>query len=278
MFYKKIITTTSLCGLLFSSTLLAEPLNKVYATVNGETITSSDIALILKDPKINFDLLPKENQTVVLNQIIDSKILAAEALKSDIIKSDAFKKQLEDTMKLIKQDLALQMWLGKMSREIKVNDKDLEDFYNKNKDKFQMGKQYKANHILVKTDKEAKDIITTLQASKNLKDDFVKLAKEKSTGPSGVNGGDLGWFEPKMMVPEFSNATASLKKGAITTTPVQTQFGYHVIYLDDTKEASTAKFEDVKNNLPQIVAQDKFRNIVETILEEQKKKSTIIYK
>jgi parvulin-like peptidyl-prolyl isomerase len=277
MISKKILISTSLCGLL-STSLLAEPLNKVYATINGDTIKSSDIAMILKDPKINFDALPKENQKMVLDQIIDSKILASKAIKSDIVKSDTFKKNLEDRIKLIKEDLALQMWLVDMSKNITVTENDLKAFYEKNKDKFEQSEQFKANHILVQTEKEAQDIIEKLKKSKNVKDDFIKIAKEKSTGPSGKNGGDLGWFEAKMMVPEFSEATASLNKGNITQTPVKTQFGYHVIYLDDKKEPSIASYVDVKDNLPQIVSQEKFKNKVEKILEDEKKTVKIIYK
>lgn len=276
MLYKKVLTSTALSALLFTSAMALEN-DKVYATVNGEAIKASDIAVVLKDPKINFDVLPQENKKNILDQLVDRKLLALKAMSTDITSTTEYKTTLENTIKTLKQDLALQIWISNLSKEVAVSDKDAQSFYDSNKDKFQQQRQFKANHILVKTEKEAKDIIASLSASKDLKNDFIKTAKEKSTGPSGVNGGDLGWFEPKMMVPEFSQATAMLKKGTITTVPVKTQFGFHVIYLDDKKEASTAPFADVKENIKQHLGQVQFKEKVDAILKDEKAKAKITY-
>jgi len=107
-----------------------------------------------------------------------------------------------------------------------------------------------ARHILVKTEEEAKKIIEALKGLKGeaLKKKFIELAKSKSTGPSGPQGGDLGTFTKGQMVPEFSKAVWALKPGEITTAPVKTQFGYHVIYLEDKKEAQPTPYEKVKEN------------------------------
>jgi parvulin-like peptidyl-prolyl isomerase len=155
---------------------------------------------------------------------------------------------------------------------------DAKKFYDENKKNFNKPEQFKANHILVKTEQEAKDIIDTLMKSKKLKDDFIKTAQEKSTGPSGKNGGDLGWFFAEQMVPEFSLATSFLQKGHITKNPVKTQFGYHVIYLDDKKPASESSFDEVKNNIKQMLGQEKFKQKIDDIIESEKKKAKIEYK
>ena len=155
---------------------------------------------------------------------------------------------------------------------------ELKSFYDKNKSLFKMEAQLKARHILVADKKTAENIIKTLQKSKNIKSKFISLAKEKSTGPSGVNGGDLGWFAPKQMVPEFSNATKKLKIGTITTSPIKTQFGYHVIYLEDKKKASLATFENAKFKISQQLGKERFINQIQTVVDVLKKKAKIEYK
>lgn len=277
MNYKKLLSSAVVSGLLISQSF-AMTNNKVYVTVNGESIKASDIAVALKDPRINFDELPKENQKRVLDQLIEKKLLSQEAVNSDVINDPIYKKTLQETIETLKQDLALQIWIQKTSKTISVSDKEIETFYNQNRSKMVQQEQYKANHILVKTQEEAKQIIAQLQKSKNLKDDFVQLAKEKSTGPSGKNGGDLGWFEPKQMVPEFSMATSFLKKGEITKSPVKTQFGYHVIYLDDKKESKNVSLEEVKDDIKNMLMQEKFNQKLEALINEKKQKAKIIYK
>ena len=99
-------------------------------------------------------------------------------------------------------------------------------------------KEFKARHILVETQSEANSIVAELEGGAN----FAELAKTKSTGPSGPNGGDLGWFSPNQMVQPFSQAVAALEDGAFSKTPVQTQFGWHVILREDSREATPPTF------------------------------------
>jgi peptidyl-prolyl cis-trans isomerase C len=115
--------------------------------------------------------------------------------------------------------------------------------------------QFKARHILVTTQSEALDLVKQLDGGAN----FEELAKEKSTGPSGPNGGDLGWFAPDQMVAEFSNAVALLEDGNYTSTPVQTQFGWHVILREDSRENQPPTFESVRDVINQQVQQKKFQ-------------------
>ena len=131
------------------------------------------------------------------------------------------------------------------------------------------GTEYRARHILVEKEAEAKDIIAKLKKDPGL---FEKLAMEKSkdTG-SKVKGGELGWFDLSRMVPEFGAAASKLEKGAITQEPVKTQFGYHVIQLEDTRPIEAPPFEDVKPQLAQHLQQQS----VQKQMEELKAKAKI---
>ncbi len=269
---KKIIVAT-VAGLLLTSSLSAVE-NKVYATVNGENITSQSIAVALKDPKVQFSTLPKETQKNVLDRIVEQKLLSQEAIKTDAVKDPMYLETLHN----LKQDLALQVWMQQMSKKVKTTEKELKSFYDKNKKSFDIPTQLKARHILVKDEKTAKSIIKSLSKSKKLKNDFIAKAKTKSTGPSGANGGDLGWFTMDKMVPEFSKATNALKVGTITKKPVKTQFGFHIIYLEDKKKASKASYKEAKNQIKQEIGKQKFIEQIQAIVEELKKKAKITYK
>jgi parvulin-like peptidyl-prolyl isomerase len=252
----------------------ANAANKVYAVVDGENITDQDIAMILKGQKVNYGSLPKAQQQQIIQGLVEQKVLSNAAYKTDIPKRKEYKVELEK----FKKNLAFQFWLRDFSKSIKVSTKELRALYEKNKSKLISPAELKASHILVKTKKEAETIIKELLNSKNLKKDFTKLAKKRSTGPSGANGGELGWFTKDKMVPAFSNATLKLKKGTITKTPVKTQFGYHIIYLDDKKGASTISFDAIKDRIKRDLIQQKFAINVKKRANELKKKAKIQYK
>ncbi|MDH3848413.1 MAG: peptidylprolyl isomerase [Gammaproteobacteria bacterium] len=119
--------------------------------------------------------------------------------------------------------------------------------------------QYKARHILVQTQAEAQDLIAQLDEGA----DFQALAKEHSTGPSGPNGGDLGWFAPDQMVKPFADAVIALDDGAFTTAPVQTQFGWHVILREESRENEPPTLESVRDAIKQRVEQTKFQDYMQ---------------
>lgn len=121
--------------------------------------------------------------------------------------------------------------------------------------------EFKARHILVETQGEATDIIAQLEGGA----DFAELAKEKSTGPSGPSGGDLGWFPPERMVAEFSQAVQALGDGAYSQTPVQTQFGWHVILREDSRESTPPPFESVRDALKQNVEGQKLQDYLSSL-------------
>jgi parvulin-like peptidyl-prolyl isomerase len=175
--------------------------NDVYGTVNGEKITKEEVNQILGMQGIPFDSLNKDMQKKIINMLVDRKLLAQKAIKSGVENSEAFKEKL----KVVKEDLALNVWMDEETKRIEksITDDEIKAYYEKNKDKFKSPAQLKASHILVKTEDEAKAIIKQLENAKDIKAEFVKLAKEKSIGPSGAMGGDLGWFTMDRMVPEL---------------------------------------------------------------------------
>ena len=121
--------------------------------------------------------------------------------------------------------------------------------------------EYKASHILVETQSQAIELISELEGGA----DFAELAKEKSTGPSGPGGGDLGWFSPNQMVKPFSDAVAAMENGAFSKTPVQTQFGWHVILRVDSRESTPPTLESVRDVIKQRVEQEKLQKYLQNL-------------
>ncbi len=267
---KTILSVVTASVMLTSSAFAVE---KVYATVNGMNVTADDIAMIVRDPRINYDVLPKQTQQKILEQAIDSKLLSQKAIKSGIEKTKTYKKALAK----LKTNLALETWMKKEYSNVKITDKEAKAYYDKYSNKFVQPPQVKARHILVKTEKEAKDIISQLKGlkGKKLESKFIELAKTKSTGPSGANGGELGWFTKKRMVPAFSNAAFALKAGEITTKPVKTQFGYHVIYVEAKKDGGKIPFENVKNRIKAQLKVVAFQKKVQAIAKKLRAKAKI---
>ena len=255
-------------SLLTTSTLFA----KTYATVNGVEVGDSDINAILSViPGANFQGLNKEQQKQVIEQAIEKRLLADKAMKSGIEKETIY----QETLEKMKKDLALEIWMKKQFDAQTVSDADMQAFYKKNTKMFKQPETAKAKHILVKTEAEAKKIIASLKKAKNTKATFEKLAKEKSTGPSGPQGGELGWFDSSKMVKPFADAAFALKKGSYTKKPVKTQFGYHVIYVEDKKKAQNVPFAEAKKNIEQSLKVQKFQAHMKEVSKGLKAKADI---
>ena len=245
-----------------------------FGSVNGDKITNDDIAVILRNPNIDFNSLPKKSKNKILDQVIEKKLLAQNALTKGVESEAAYKTALEK----LKKDLALEIWMQREFKKVSAKDSELKDFYNKNKAQFKVPATLEARHILSETEKQAKDIIKTLDKASNKKKKFIELAKTKSTGPSGPKGGYLGKFPETQMVPTFSKAAKALSKGKYSKTPVKTQFGYHVIYLEDKQPSTTMAFDKVKDRIKQVVLQEKFRNHVKKQVDALRNKAKIVIK
>jgi len=273
--------------ILFSIFVLLSALSlqaKVYATVDGIDIVDEDLEMIIKMSPAGqmimaqggLKSLAKEQLKEMVDVAIDNKLFIKKAFADGVDKD----KQYIKMIKKIKNDLALDIYLKGLIKKIKIEDKDLKSYYENHKDEFTAKvDESKARHILLKSKKEAKNIIKILKKAKDAKAEFIKLAKEKSTGPSGKNGGDLGWFDASRMVPEFSKATFALKKGKFTLKPVKTQFRYHVIYLDDSKKkGAVSKFEDIKDELKKKLHSNAMKKLFDDLKIEVRKDAKVEYK
>ena len=267
---KTILSIVTMLAISTSSLSATE----TYATVNGEDVTKQDLISIIRNKDVNFDTLPKETKDRILNQLIEKKLLTQKAIKSGVQNDTKYKESLAK----IKEDLALEVYMQKEFLKVKTDDKEKKEFYSKNKDKFMSPATLEARHILLKTEKEAKDIISKLDKAKNKKGSFEELAKKFSIGPTKTKGGYLGKFQANQMVPEFSAAAMALNKDEYTKAPIKTQFGYHVIYLDGKEESAAQSFEEVEEKISQLIIQEKYGNLIKDEVAELRKNAKIIIK
>lgn len=228
----------------------------------------------------------------ILNGMIDATLVGQEVkrlgLKTDDPKvkaqEDAMKKQFGDPTKfqnalamqgMTEQELQnfLALYIN-VTSGVKVSDSQVQAYFNSNKDKYGQPEEVEASHILVKTEAEAQDIIKQLQKGAN----FATLAKEKSidTGTK-QNGGELGWFTKDKMVPEFANAAFSQKVGTFSTTPVHTQYGWHVILVEGHKPAVAPDFNKVKAQVEQDALNQAQSDKFNTYMNNLKSKAGIQY-
>jgi len=237
------------------------------ATVNGKPIKQSIYDYIAKDATARGQKIDDQVKSAITNKLVDSEIVYQEAQKLGLDKQADYIVREE----LSRRELLTSMFLQDFVKKNPIPDADTKAAYEEYKKAYGV-KEYSARHILVKTEAEAKEIITKL--AKN--GDFVKLAKEKSIDPgSKEKGGDLGWFSPASMIKPFSDAVANLQKGAVSATPVQTQFGWHIIKLIDTRAAQPLDYDKVKDGLQKNLQQ---RNLEKMMVELRSKAKVDIAK
>ena len=249
-----------------------------FATVDGKDITELELAPLLNGvPTDSLNKLPAETKKHLIDRAIELQLLMDEAQKSGVEKDELFAKQLE----LAKKAIALRVYQEKQFQKIKVDAKEISDFYAQNKDKFVEPAQMKAKHILVKDENEAKEIIKELSNLKgaDLDKKFTEIAKTKSIEPiASQSGGELGWFAAEQMVKPFSDAASVLKKGEITKTPVKTQFGFHVILKEDAKDKKQLTQDDVKQFIEENIKQEKFQQHIKDEGKMLREKAKVEYK
>ena len=251
-------------------------------SVNGNAITQKDVDTeLMNATQGRFGQVPPERQNQlrqqVLQQLIGKELIYDDAKKIGILKSKEYKDEYKKLEFRMKKELAIQVWQKKQLNDIKISNKELKDYYNANKGEFEQKESVRARHILVNTVEEANAIISQLKplSGQKLQAKFEELARAKSTGPSGPKGGDLGYFAQGQMVPAFNDKVFSMKVGSITMTPVKTQFGYHIIYLQDKKVASVRAFKDVKAFIEQRLKMEKFKTVMKQKMDILQKKATI---
>ena len=238
--------------------LAATPLwAQTAATVNGAEI-SNDVLDMYLESRIQKPAseATADERANMLNELKDLYLLTTQPKAKELADSPRLKAQLE----LQSRGMLAQAVATEFLASNQATDEEIQTAYA-DQVKLSPPLEFKARHILVETQGEAQDLITDLEGGA----DFAKLATEKSTGPSGPNGGDLGWFSPNQMVAPFSQAVAQLEDGKFTKTPVQTQFGWHVILREGTRPATPPTLESVRDVIKQRVEQEKLQNYLEEL-------------
>lgn len=219
------------------------------AIVNGKPIPLTRVDALAQQVARSGRQVTPEMMDELKKAVVDRELLVQEAQKMGLDNSQDFKTQMEFT----RDALLIRELVTNFQKTNPVTDAEVQAEY----DKFvatNSGKEYRARHILVEKEDEAKAIIASLKKGGK----FDAIAKKQSKDPgSGANGGDLDWAAPGNYVKEFSDALVKLAKGKYTETPVKTQFGYHVIRLDDVRDAQLPKLDDIKPQITQQIGQQK---------------------
>lgn len=224
------------------------------AAVNGKYIGKNTLESLEKElaQRSHGRTFPKAQ---LVEELVQREVLMQDALKKQLDKSPEF----IERMATIRSSLLSQMALQNFMQSNPVTDEEIRAEYDTKMGA--AGTEYKARHILVKSEDEAKQLIDEL----NKGADFAELAKTKSTGPSGPQGGDLGWFSPEQMVAPFSEAVIALENGKVTSEPVKTQFGWHVILREDSRAQTPPPFDAVKEQIRPMLQNQKVQQMMENL-------------
>jgi peptidyl-prolyl cis-trans isomerase C len=232
------------------------------AIVNGKPVPQARLNTLVQQAQRAGQQVTPELQAQAKDQVVLREIFAQEAEKRGIAASADYKAQME----LARQSIMIRELFEDYRKKNPVSDADAKAEYDKFKAQAS-GTEYRARHILVEGEDEAKALIAQLKGGAKFED----LAKAKSKDPgSGQNGGDLDFAKAENYVPEFSKAMTALKKGEMTETPVKSQFGWHIIRLDDTREAQFPEFEQVKPQIQQRLEQAKLQKFQDDLRKSAK--------
>ena len=239
------------------------------ATVNGKAIPAARVEQLVKQEVAQ----GKQTDTPQLREMIKKTLVAREVLIQEADKRGfGTRPEIKSAIENARQSIIINAMLSDFVRKNPPKDAEIKAEYDRQKVEFEKmkaqtgDKEFRSRHILVPTEEEAKAIIAKLKAGSKFED----LAKASSKDASAANGGDLGWANPGQYVAEFSKALTSLQKGAITETPVKSQFGYHVIKLEDSRAMTTPNFEEVKQQMAESVQQRKLQTFREELMNKAK--------
>lgn len=237
-------------------------LQAVAFSVNGVEYTNQDLSIAAVDFTDELQRVePKDRREALINILIDMILLAEEAEKVEIQDDALFKRRMEHLRRLNLRNV----YVSNIIRP-QVKEDLIQEQYVQRLARFESEVQIRASHILVETEEVAKQLIVDLDGGK----DFAELAKEKSTGPSGTSGGDLGFFRKGQMVEPFYNAAAALKTGEHSKEPVKTQFGWHVIKVVEISKTEAPTYNSIADQLRGQVFGNLFRAKVLTLREAAK--------
>ncbi len=256
--FKTMITAAGIAMFMSGAALAG---SKVVATINGAEITEQDLDFARSEIGEQIANIPVENRRRdLLLYLIENQLLAEASEKEKLDEGPGS----EDLMKYYRRRALHDAYYQQKIRNT-VTDEAAKKVYDKEVVKIKPQEEMRARHILVKSEEDALDIIELLGRGS----DFAELAQEKSTGPSGAQGGDLGYFPKGQMVPEFDKALSKMKKGDISE-PVKTNFGWHVIKLEDKRQSKAPAFEEVKDRLKSGMIREKATQVLLGLRETAK--------
>ena len=239
-------------------------MEKILAKVGPLTVKESEVEeFLLSLGQRGAAYNNPEGRKVILEQIISNKLLLLEARSNLYETEPEFKAELAK----LRENLLINYAGNKVLAAVKVSDEDVKKYYDDNLDKFKQGETVNADHILVQSEEKALEILAKIESGEL---SFADAAKEYSTCPSGQRGGNLGDFGRGQMVPEFDKVVFELEVGALTKTPVKTQFGYHLIKLNSKSESSVMPYEDIAPQLSEMVLNEKRREAYERKINQLK--------
>lgn len=231
----------------------------VIATVNGSEITEGDMAIAENEFGPQFgNLQGDQRRAALLSALIEVRLLASEAEKQELADSEEFARRME----FLRQSALHSAYIEKTVTS-KVTDEEVRAVYDEQVAETPPAEEVHARHILVKTKEEADEIVKQLDDG----GDFEALAKEKSTDGAAAQGGDLGYFSSGQMVPEFEKVAFELQPGEYTKQPVETQFGFHVIKVEDKRQKQPPAFDAVQDRLRSALVRNKYVEQVNTLRE-----------
>ena len=256
----KPILTIAAAAVLSLSSMASSAQN--VAVVNGKSVPSTRVEMLAQQLAKSGRPFTDEVRAQIKEEVIVREIFMQEAEKRGLAATADFKAQME----LARQSILIRELFADFQKKNPVTDADLKGEY----DKFtaaNSGKEYKARHILVEKEDDAKAVLASLKKG----DKFEDLAKKLSKDPgSGANGGDLDWANPSNFVPEFSQAMVKLQKGQMTEEAVKSQFGWHIIRVDDVRDAKLPPFEELKPQISQQMTQQKLAQFQEELRKKAK--------
>lgn len=235
----------------------------VVATIEGQPVTEADLALALASVDQQYSQLPPEQRrAAAFMAVMEIKLMAARAVAEGLDKDAEFQRRMA-----FLRDRALHSEVIEKEIAPSITDAEIRAAYDKQMAETPAVNEVKARHILVATKEEADAIIKQLDGGA----DFQKLANENTTDPSGkTSGGDLGYFAPGQMVPEFEKAAFALEVGGYTKEPVQSQFGWHVILVEDKRPQAPPAYDTVKEQFRNVVFRDKYFALVDQLRKDGK--------
>lgn len=275
-----IVLALSLSGTAFAQSATADP-KEVLAKVGDQVVTQSDVDEVLMgvQPSQRAYLETPEGKRELVEHISESKLFYLWGRDNKIMETEKYKETIDQMEKRIVAAMAME----KILSSVKVEEKEIQAFYDEHKAAFEVPESVKASHILIQISKDAGNDLWN-KAKKDLtalrkdilagKVSFEDAAADKSDCPSKADGGNLGFFTKGQMVPEFDEVAFSTKVGEISA-PVKTQFGYHIVKVTDHKDSSTRALDEVKADLEQQLLQKKQRDMMVEYVEKLHKEYVV---